>query len=163
MNDFYFLNPQINHNCSNLWSNTSYCVQPVGNIQTYSGYPTPTPGTIFPKPTPPPTSAFPPVVTDALSTTAPGTIEGCQEYENAFSESVASIVGQSLDYLNSCDLWAADSGVSVDDLLAWNPSLSSANCTLQPGNSYCVLKCKFLIHSPPVMLECMFSSLTLST
>ncbi|KAL4924009.1 uncharacterized protein BDV17DRAFT_295820 [Aspergillus undulatus] len=36
--DFYFLNPQLGTNCSSLWLGNSYCVQPVGSIETYSGY-----------------------------------------------------------------------------------------------------------------------------
>lgn len=37
--DFYFLNPEVNNpNCTNLYLGYSYCVQPVGDIQTYSGY-----------------------------------------------------------------------------------------------------------------------------
>ncbi|GIJ86390.1 hypothetical protein Asppvi_005278 [Aspergillus pseudoviridinutans] len=37
--DFYFLNPQLGNNCSSLWLGNSYCVQAVGNIHTYSRYP----------------------------------------------------------------------------------------------------------------------------
>ncbi|OQD97136.1 hypothetical protein PENSOL_c013G04724 [Penicillium solitum] len=36
--DFYFLNPQLNNTCEQLWVNNSYCVQPVGNLASYSGY-----------------------------------------------------------------------------------------------------------------------------
>lgn len=32
------LNPGIDDTCSNLWLDTSYCVAPVGNIASYSGY-----------------------------------------------------------------------------------------------------------------------------
>ncbi|KAJ5907348.1 hypothetical protein N7495_000030 [Penicillium taxi] len=38
--DFYFLNPQLGGKCSNLWEGNSYCVEAVGNIQTYAGYST---------------------------------------------------------------------------------------------------------------------------
>ncbi|KAJ8130005.1 hypothetical protein O1611_g3625 [Lasiodiplodia mahajangana] len=37
--DFYFLNPQLNNSCTALWFGNSYCVQPVGNIATYTSYP----------------------------------------------------------------------------------------------------------------------------
>ncbi|KAJ5712177.1 hypothetical protein N7488_006333, partial [Penicillium malachiteum] len=40
--DFYFLNPQLNKTCNDLWAGNSYCVEAVGNIVTYSGYPTTT-------------------------------------------------------------------------------------------------------------------------
>ncbi|KAF2726673.1 hypothetical protein EJ04DRAFT_452874 [Polyplosphaeria fusca] len=141
VDDFYFLNPQVDHNCSNLWLNTSYCVAPVGNIATYSGYPTHTPSTVFTKPTPEPTTSVPPpVVTPPLSATASGTVGGCLYYMNAFDESLSSVFN--LSEANSCDVWAAQADVSVDDLLAWNPSLSQANCVLQSGKSYCILKGK---------------------
>ncbi|GLA29971.1 hypothetical protein M752DRAFT_334546 [Aspergillus phoenicis ATCC 13157] len=38
-NDFYFLNPQLGNSCASLWLGSSYCVQAVGSIQTYTGYP----------------------------------------------------------------------------------------------------------------------------
>ncbi|KAF2130127.1 carbohydrate-binding module family 50 protein [Dothidotthia symphoricarpi CBS 119687] len=137
VDDFYFLNPQVDHNCSNLWLETSYCVRPVGNIATYYGYPTSTPGTIFPKPTPEPTSTPPPVVTPPLSAKAAGTVDGCLHYMNAFDESLSSVFD--LNVANSCEVWAAQADVTVEDLLAWNPSLSKANCVLQSGKSYCIL------------------------
>lgn len=39
LKDFYFLNPKINANCTNLLLGLAYCVQAVGDISTYSGYP----------------------------------------------------------------------------------------------------------------------------
>lgn len=38
LSNFYFLNPTINSTCGNLWTNYAYCVEAVGNIETYSGY-----------------------------------------------------------------------------------------------------------------------------
>ena len=38
LSDFYFLNPEINENCTNLELGVAYCVEPVGNLATYSGY-----------------------------------------------------------------------------------------------------------------------------
>lgn len=38
LDDFYFLNPEINKDCTNLDLGVAYCVQPVGTITTYSGY-----------------------------------------------------------------------------------------------------------------------------
>ncbi|KAJ5885886.1 hypothetical protein N7504_011722, partial [Penicillium tannophilum] len=40
--DFYFLNPQLGGSCSDLWEGNSYCVETVGNVQSYSGYSTTT-------------------------------------------------------------------------------------------------------------------------
>lgn len=33
-----FLNPQVNENCTNLWLDYAYCIEPVGTIKTYDGY-----------------------------------------------------------------------------------------------------------------------------
>ncbi|KAF2009038.1 carbohydrate-binding module family 50 protein [Aaosphaeria arxii CBS 175.79] len=139
LDDFYFLNPQVDMECSNLWQNTSYCVRPVGNVATYSGYPTRAPGTVFPKPTPTPASAAPPIVLPPLSAKA-DTIEGCEKYMNAFSKSIYKFFGDV--EINACDIWAIQAGVTVEDLVAWNPSLSAENCVLQSDKSYCILKCK---------------------
>jgi hypothetical protein len=140
LNDFYFLNPQVDNKCSNLWLEASYCVNPVGNVATYSGYPTPSPATVFPKPTPTPTSAPPPIVTDPLLPNAAGTLSDCEDYENTFDSSLSSEMG--VDHINSCDIWAALTGVAVQDLIAWNPSLSKDNCVLQEGKSYCIQRGK---------------------
>lgn len=140
LDDFYFLNPQVDNKCSNLWLNTSYCVKPVGNVATYSGYPTPTPGTVFPKPTPAPTATYAPIVVPALSSKAAGTIDGCASYENAFPQSLYELYGN--EEINACGVWAMHAGVTVQNLIAWNPSLSAEKCILQSGKSYCILKCK---------------------
>jgi hypothetical protein len=77
-------------------------------------------------------------VTPPLSATAAGTVGGYIYYMNAFDESLSSVFD--LSVANSCDVWAAQADVTVEDLLAWNPSLSKANCVLQSGKSYCILK-----------------------
>ncbi|KAK9794210.1 putative Carbohydrate-binding module family 18 protein [Seiridium cardinale] len=38
LDNFYFLNPQLNGSCTSLWVGNAYCVEAVGNIKTYSGY-----------------------------------------------------------------------------------------------------------------------------
>lgn len=38
LDDFFFLNPGLDANCTNLWVNYEYCVEPVGSISTYPGY-----------------------------------------------------------------------------------------------------------------------------
>ncbi|KAF2467383.1 uncharacterized protein BDR25DRAFT_327285 [Lindgomyces ingoldianus] len=121
---------RVDRKCSNFRLGTSYSVRPAGNIATYSGYPMPTPNTVFPKPTPEPTSIPPPVVTPPLSAAAAGTVDRCLYYMNAFDESISNVFD--LKVANSCK-----------DLLAWNPSLSKENCMLQPGKSYCILKSLF--------------------
>ncbi|KUI70318.1 hypothetical protein VM1G_06273 [Cytospora mali] len=42
LDNFYFLNPQLNGSCGSLWLGNAYCVEAVGNIATYSGYTTST-------------------------------------------------------------------------------------------------------------------------
>lgn len=39
LKDLYFLNPGIDSQCLNLWLNGAYCVQAVGDINRYPGYP----------------------------------------------------------------------------------------------------------------------------
>ncbi|PVI08691.1 carbohydrate-binding module family 50 protein [Periconia macrospinosa] len=139
--DFYFLNPQVDDKCSNLWLETSYCVKPVGNIATYSGYPVSTPPTVFPKPTPEPTKPYTPVGTQPLSAIASGTADDCEYYQNAFESWLGDVIDNfDLSEANSCNSWAAGVGITVEQLLAWNPSLSKDSCTLQAGKSYCIYK-----------------------
>ncbi|TLD21139.1 hypothetical protein PspLS_09235 [Pyricularia sp. CBS 133598] len=135
LDDFYFLNPQVDSSCSNLWLGYAYCVAAVGDIQTYPGYPVTAPATSFTRPpaAPEPTSTFelPPP-----GPRASGTIEGCFFYEDAWpSEFVAENPGW-----NSCERWAKYGGVTVEELVAWNPSLEGVECELKSGFSYCVQK-----------------------
>ncbi|KAF9888671.1 hypothetical protein FE257_008429 [Aspergillus nanangensis] len=131
--DFYFLNPQVNTQCTNLWLNTSYCVEAVGDISTYSLYPTTTAATSFTRPPTSPPFTPTPVTTPGLQPTASGTIDKCFLYENAFDATV-----DDASTLNSCKYWATYAGVNVNDLIAWNPSLSTGACVLQSGFSYCI-------------------------
>lgn len=39
LDDFLFLNPAVNSNCTNLFAEESYCVAPVGDLTSYVGYP----------------------------------------------------------------------------------------------------------------------------
>lgn len=138
MSDFYFLNPELNVNCTNLDLGIAYCVEPVGNIQTYPGY-TVSSGA--------PTITVPPAtfasVNTAITTptpittiiyapsnlpTAPGTLSNCYAYQN-YNASLA----------NECLYVASLYDVTTDQLLEWNPSLNSnmSECSLQPGYSYC--------------------------
>ncbi|KAF2000138.1 hypothetical protein P154DRAFT_412945, partial [Amniculicola lignicola CBS 123094] len=141
VDDFYFLNPQVDRDCSNLWLETSHCVRPVGKIPTYPAYLMSTPGTIFPKPTPELISrSYPPVVTPSLSVTVTGTVSGCLFYMSASKESIGSVVDLSVS--NPCSAWVIWADVTVEDLFMWNPGLSKGNCVLQAGKSYCILKCR---------------------
>jgi hypothetical protein len=157
--DFYFLNPFVNSNCTNLWLNTAYCVQAVGTITTYPGYPTTTaadrPYTLTSEtfttetwatvPSPTPTDS--PIV----FTTAAGTWTNCSNYvdvppKDTFVdqryEATDRQVNMPDDYYY-CNLTVNAWRVSLDSFLDWNPSLvaanASGNCTLLPNNRYCAL------------------------
>ncbi|KAL4749618.1 hypothetical protein BDW72DRAFT_194649 [Aspergillus terricola var. indicus] len=114
LDDFYFLNPEIDVNCTNLQLDVAYCVQPVVN----NAIPTATndPGYIY-------TSA-------PMMPTAPGTIPDCYRYANADN------------YTTLCRYILGSYGISFEQLLDWNPSLDTDkySCTLSLGNSYCVLQ-----------------------
>ncbi|PCG89476.1 hypothetical protein PENOC_106380 [Penicillium occitanis (nom. inval.)] len=138
--DFYFLNPEIDANCTNLELDEAYCVAAVGDISTYSGYPTTTPlftvttasfptvDTSIPTPTSNPGYIYVP----RYLPTAPGTLSGCKSYRN-YDNTTFNV--------NSCEIIAWLNEVTADNFLAWNPSLDSnvTTCYLQPGYSYCTL------------------------
>ncbi|KAG5929743.1 hypothetical protein E4U42_004670 [Claviceps africana] len=137
LSDFYFLNPQVDSTCSNLWAKTSYCVKPVGNVETYPGYTTTAAATTFTRPQTPTDFVPSPVQTAPLLPTAAGTIGECFLYENAFD---ATSNMKDLSVANACSVWASFAEVTVEQLVEWNPSLSATNCVLQAGKSYCIRK-----------------------
>lgn len=160
LSDFYFLNPEIDANCTNLELGKAYCVAPVGTISTYSGYG----GAVIT--TGACATAFAPATcfgdtatltsvpfiaanatisvtrasttatqTAAPSPTAPGTISGCNIYAEYLSASSEEIEAE----INSCSAVASFYEVNLSDLLEWNPSLdNSSSCTLEQGYRYCV-------------------------
>ncbi|KAK3679998.1 hypothetical protein LTR78_000375 [Recurvomyces mirabilis] len=142
LDDFYFLNPEINTQCTNLLLDIAYCVQPVGTITTYPNYTTSSgtkqtitvaPNTFSSVNTAIPTSTPAPAGFDWEPTFLPhaaGTREDCAWYAN-YSSAVPM----------SCQDIADEYAISIEQLLDWNPSLNSdpSNCSLQPGYSYCVV------------------------
>ncbi|KAF7173330.1 hypothetical protein CNMCM5623_005526 [Aspergillus felis] len=140
LSDFYFLNPEVNGNCTNLYLNYSYCVQPVGNIETYPGYATTTTTGASPPTTtawwgtrvawedlPIATNLTPwvPIVTPTTAPLANNTRLDCDEYTDNTLGSVP------------CD-WLA-LGVDIGDFASWNPSVDVYNCTLANNTRYCTL------------------------
>ncbi|MCJ1456788.1 hypothetical protein MMC28_007153 [Mycoblastus sanguinarius] len=138
LSDFYFLNPEIYANCSNLDLRVAYCVEPVSDISTYPGY-TMTSGvpTITVAPvsfafvntaitTPTPQSGF--HYAPSYLPKAPGTLSNCYAYHN-----------HNVCRENDCSYIAFLSNITTDQLIKWNPSLSSnlSSCSLQSGYSYC--------------------------
>ncbi|KAK6950779.1 hypothetical protein Daesc_007304 [Daldinia eschscholtzii] len=150
LRDFYFLNPSIDANCTNLLLDIAFCVLPVGDINTYPGYPYST-SSIYSLTRSAYVTTTPTLPTAVVSTTpisplptAPGTIANCADYvEYIPVQSVADQTQQPdvplfTDSINSCDFATTGFGVSLDDFLSWNPSLSSVDpCRLQKGYSYC--------------------------
>ncbi|CAP64831.1 uncharacterized protein PODANS_5_3800 [Podospora anserina S mat+] len=136
---FYFLNPNLDKNCTNLWKDTAYCVKPVGNIVTYPGYKTSTATTSFTRPTPQPTASAAPIPIPTLHPKAPGTVNECFLHRNAWESSFMAnnplFAGG-----NNCTSWASVGDVTIQQLLEWNPSLSATKCEFKPGSSYCVRK-----------------------
>ncbi|MCJ1245494.1 hypothetical protein MMC30_002698 [Trapelia coarctata] len=140
LSDFYFLNPEIDQNCTNLVLAEAYCVEAVGSISTYSGYSatgflitlTTASATLDPPTTAstPYAGTFTPV---PMLPTAPGSLPNCDTYRN-----YVDVGGSTTNALNECAYIAYAYGVQVSDLETWNPSLSNESCCLQPGYSYCV-------------------------
>ncbi|KAH6654671.1 hypothetical protein BKA67DRAFT_691661 [Truncatella angustata] len=143
LDNFFFLNPEVNSNCTNLYHGYHYCVEAVGSISTCAGYGgtftvTSTSATI--------TEAGTTVYVSALSTAASpiynfsttaslplasGSVSDCfNVFENTYSEL-------------SCVGFARWQGVPLDNLILWNPSTSTANtssnydCVLQNNIAYC--------------------------
>jgi LysM repeat protein len=135
--DFYFLNSQVDKTrCGNLWLGYAYCVKAVGNIQTYPDYPVVVPSTSFTRPPPANKTTFPAFDPPPLNPRAPGTVDGCDRYENGFSERVTARDPDA----NSCARWASMADVLVAQLRRWNPSLEEDDCVLLAEFSYCTVK-----------------------
>ncbi|KAG6235034.1 hypothetical protein E4U25_005314 [Claviceps purpurea] len=146
LSEFYFLNPQIDQSCSNLWANISYCVRPVGNIETYPGYTTTAPATTFTRPASTTSFVPSPIEFPPLLPRASGTIDDCFEYENAFD---ARSGLKDLAAGNACYSWSRIYDVTVEELIEWNPSLNATDsCVLQAGHSYCIRKW----HTRPIVV-----------
>ncbi|RMY22481.1 hypothetical protein D0866_11929 [Hortaea werneckii] len=152
ISDFLFLNPEIYTNCTNLLLGVSYCVFPVGDIGSYSGYQAPPTLSI----TVPP-ATFPSVDTAVPSATnypdpdfvfqnlpkAPETADDCTFYAD-YSENARDADS------NSCTAVASAWDIHLEDLLDWNPSLSTdqGTCAIQPGRGYCVQKSTTVLYAP---------------
>ncbi|KAK8103188.1 hypothetical protein PG984_016334 [Apiospora sp. TS-2023a] len=142
LEDFYFLNPVVDSNCTNLWANYSYCAKPVGSISDYPGYSGVSTDSdpVAPAPTiidaatlstiAAPTYSF---TTSSSLPLASGSLSGCyNEFQNTYGEL-------------SCMLFAKWMGVALRDFLRWNPSLTVgmgkdenvSRCVLRNDTAYC--------------------------
>ncbi|KAI0424844.1 hypothetical protein F5Y09DRAFT_353023 [Xylaria sp. FL1042] len=137
LQDFQFLNPDINENCTNLFAHESYCILPVGDINTYPGRAGAT--TALPTTTLP----FTPILSlDTAVTTAPIVTSTALPLAEDTHISTTS-------YKNACEFAAAVWGISVDDLAQWNPDLgnvTNGECDMMSDVRYCG---KLLYADPP--------------
>ncbi|KAH6871038.1 hypothetical protein B0T10DRAFT_611351 [Thelonectria olida] len=167
LQEFYFLNPSINSNCTNLLFDISYCIQAVGDVSTYSGYVTTatrctaatcyTDGPTF-TPVPPRTwtvnaSGVPvpvPVKTTRTKTssrTAPASTwtplplaNGTYGSDKCANYLVWGDTGDDdlNEELNSCDGIVEYVEITMNQLLEWNPSLKNEDpCSIKKGFRYC--------------------------
>ncbi|KAB8229898.1 uncharacterized protein BDW43DRAFT_314545 [Aspergillus alliaceus] len=148
-------NPEVNNpSCNNLLADSSYCVQAVGDIVTYSGYGGYSNPCITSVPLPSGCIATAVTTTDSTwvfstyttNTTqpirlplAPGTWSNCSSY----TQYIAPVRNTST--INSCYVVASIYEVDVTDFVSWNPSLSydedtddPNDCQLIPGYQYCL-------------------------
>ncbi|KAI1158006.1 hypothetical protein F5B18DRAFT_668603 [Nemania serpens] len=143
LNDFLFLNPAVNVNCTNLFALESYCVAPVGDLITYPGYT----GYVAPNnasttsawSSAPKATYTPPVLNITDNTPlANGTRSDCWSFTNG---DMLQIPINGTFYSSTCELVSSTYGVPLDQLQNWNPSLDTAspNCAFQAGVRYCLL------------------------
>ncbi|CEL11919.1 hypothetical protein ASPCAL15013 [Aspergillus calidoustus] len=136
VSDFLFLNPEVDGNCTNLYKDYSYCVQPVGKIETYPGYggstTTPSPTVLYVTrmawsdlPIATNLTSWVPIVTPVTAPLAKRTRRDCEEYEDNYDGAIL------------CS-WIAR-GVNFLDFISWNPSLDPYDCTLANNTRYCTL------------------------
>ncbi|EHK43389.1 hypothetical protein TRIATDRAFT_85797 [Trichoderma atroviride IMI 206040] len=137
LGDFYFLNPMINSTCGNLWLDTYYCVEAVGNIATYSNYNQTTHPFTWPavgQARTKTTAPFPKATLMKDLPLAPGT-QDCGSFTQYYNSSRSNS--------NQCGMVAWVFTLKVTDFVAWNPSLSynatnPSTCVLLPGYRYCI-------------------------
>lgn len=138
-----FLNTQVWENCTNLWLNAYYCVQPVGYISTYPGYG----GTPTRDPIEPIKATSLPNIGDILANftetqplipIANQTRLDCSSY----------IWFDNLTDNAAADCWslAQVRGITAEEFILWNPSLGTQDsssdyaypCTVSASTSYCI-------------------------
>ncbi|KAK4128906.1 carbohydrate-binding module family 50 protein [Parathielavia appendiculata] len=146
LEDFLFLNTGINVNCTNLYAGESYCVQPVGDINTYPGRPghvsitidpsatfTGVPFTMLPNATV--TSYSRPYTPAPLAT---GVRDDCVHY---FKGDDYQFPSDQMGYWKSnCELAARNYNADYDNFVAWNAlatNVTDPACSFVAGKRYC--------------------------
>ncbi|KAG9698248.1 Six-hairpin glycosidase, partial [Aureobasidium melanogenum] len=142
LDDFVFLNPAINANCTNLYAQESYCVRAVGDINTYSGKfgAITATATIASVDTPfadLPSATDITTVTSATSSALPlanGTRQDCESY---FDGTIFQVDVSFWDSI--CQLAAVSFDVDLNSFGTWNQGLNvtSPLCAFQSGVQYC--------------------------
>lgn len=141
LSDFTFLNPDINPNCTNLFAQESYCVEPVGDINSYPGYGGVTPlgnltGTAGSFSSFSAATYIPTLFAGYNRTLANGTVTTCSDYLNGadYQEDLTGTF-----YASNCQLAASVYGITVANLVVWNPSLDSnaSSCAFDATAWYC--------------------------
>ncbi|OBT47402.1 hypothetical protein VE00_02155 [Pseudogymnoascus sp. WSF 3629] len=143
--DFFFLNPAVNTNCTNLFALESYCVAAVGDINTYTGRPgfasvtldpsapfTGIPYTERPDATETP---YPRLYTPLPEAT--GTRDDCVHYF-ARDDFQFNLTGSTFG--SNCQLAARTYNVDLKDFGLWNPGLGNVSdpaCAFEKGVRYC--------------------------
>lgn len=177
LKDFYFLNPEVYTNCTNLDLGVAYCVQSVGSIANYTGYSTSYFFTLtsanYSTTTLTTATAYPtPIITAASQLPiASGSATDCSEYRNY--EPIPAIVDQSqgtdaalfTSLVNNCSYIVSMYSLDLDTFLGLNPTLSNDSCALQSGYSYCLYEgaepvpCTFstFINASFILAKCSWS------
>jgi hypothetical protein len=166
LKDFYFLNPDVDDQCTNLQPATAYCVKAVGDITTYIGYdgvsatvtaacdtafpaascyqdPATLPSVPFLEPDATFTRPSKASITSATKTVSYAsrvpspTAPGSRTDCDRYAQYV-STGDEAIDKsVNSCISVASYYEVTVGQLLEWNESLRAENCALLPRYAYC--------------------------
>lgn len=150
LDDFLFLNPEIDANCTNLLLNVAYCVQASGDIETYSGYTTKSPpysltSMVYLTSAASQMSPWPVLTTSiAPMPPAPGTSDNCSlwieslPYVGVQDQAVSPVLSVVNPHTNDCDFAFFGLNITMEELIAMNPALgNSTECMLEPGFSYC--------------------------
>ncbi|EAW24579.1 uncharacterized protein NFIA_041570 [Aspergillus fischeri NRRL 181] len=111
LNDFYFLNPEIDANCTNLWADVYYGMSD-SNTTTSISTTVPTSSSA--------TSTGPPGPTQT------GVVANCQQWYVARTG-------------DTCYDIAATYGITLDQFYAWNPAVGSDCSGLRASYAYCVM------------------------
>ncbi|KAG8161313.1 hypothetical protein KVR01_009577 [Diaporthe batatas] len=145
MDDFMFLNQGVNSNCTNLFAYESYCMRPVGAIDSYpshTGYVPPASATpTIPYDSLPKATYTPPAITGlpVVLPIANGTRKDCYLFVDGEQLQVSYDLASTV-YTSTCHALAGGWGISLEELQNWNPSLDgkSSDCAPQNGYRYCL-------------------------